>query len=73
MLQSFYRLKQARRYWNKKIVKFFSDLGFVTMNKNLYILFYRDFTNNIIIMVGIYINNIIITFNYNKTKDKIKM
>ena len=36
-------------------------------------LLYKDFTNDIIIMVSIYINNIIILFNYNKAKDKIKM
>ena len=73
ILQKLYRLKQAKKLWNKKIVKFFLDIGFIAINKNLYILIYRDFINDIIIMISIYINNIIIALNYNKTKDKIKI
>ena len=72
MLQSFYKLKQAEKLWNKQIVKFFLNLGFVATNRNLCILFYKDFTNDIIIIVDIYVNNIIIVLNYNKTKDEIK-
>ena len=66
-------LKQVKRLWNKKIVKFFSDLGFIIINKDPYIFFYRDLINNIIIIINIYINNIIIISNCDKAKDKIKI
>ena len=54
----FYRLKQAERLWNKKIVKFFLDLCIVAIDQDLCILFYRYFTNNIIIIVDIDCNNV---------------
>ena len=63
ILQSLYRLNQAGRLWNKKIVKFFSDLGFVATNGDQCILLYKDLTNNSIIMVGIYVEdcNVMVT------------
>ena len=70
ILQSLYGLKQAGRLWNKKIVKFFLDLGFVDTNGDPCILLYRDLTNDIIIMVGIYVDDIVIASNCDKAKDK---
>ena len=49
------------------------DLNFIAINKDKCILFYRDFINNIIIIIDIYINNIIIILNYNIIKYKIKI
>lgn len=56
-----------------KIIKFFlnSDLGII--NKDLYILFYKSYCNNIIIMINIHIKNIVIATNCNKRKIKIKI
>lgn len=47
---------------------FFLNLNFIAINKNLHIFFYKDFINNIIIIVDIYINNIVIILNYDKAK-----
>ena len=52
-------------YWDESII--------VTTNRDPSILFNRDFTNNIIIMMGIYVDDIVIASNYNKAKDKIKI
>ena len=48
-------------------------MGFIIINEDLCILFYRDLINDIIIMVDIYVDNIVITLNCDKAKDKIKM
>ena len=48
-------------------------MGFVATNKNPCILLYREFTNNIIIIIDIYIDNIVIISNCDKAKNKIKI
>ena len=73
ILQSLYGLKQAEKLWNKKFVKFSSNLGFVATNRDPCILLYEDLINDIIIMVGIYVDDIVIASNCDKAKDKIKM
>ena len=73
ILPSFYGLKQAGKLWNKKIVKFFLEIGFIAINRDLCILFLRNLINNIIIMVEIYMNNIVIISNYDKIKNKINI
>ena len=52
---------------------FFLDLSFIAINGDICILLYKDLTNDIIIMVGIYVDNIVIALKCDKTKDKIKM
>ena len=48
-------------------------MGFVATNRDMCILFYKDFINDIIIIVGIYVDDIVIVLNCDKAKDKIKM
>ena len=40
IFKSLYGLKQARRLWNKTLIKFFQKIGFVTTNIDPYILVY---------------------------------
>lgn len=37
ILKSFYKLKQAKKLWNKTIIKFFQKIGFIPINADNYI------------------------------------
>lgn len=48
-------------------------MGFIATNKDQCILIFRDFTNGIIVIIDINVNNIVIALNSDKAKDKIKI
>lgn len=56
----------------KENYQVFFILKFLAINKNPYILYYKNYINKNIILLDIYINNIIIALNYDKAKHKIK-
>ena len=58
ILKSLYGLKEAGRFWNKTITKFFRKIGFIPTNADSYILTIKK--ERELIIVGVYIDDLIL-------------
>lgn len=58
ILKSLYDLKQAGRFWNKMITKFFRKIGFIPTNTDVYILTIQ--WKEKLIIVGGYIKELVL-------------
>ena len=56
IFNSLYRLKQAGRLWNKTLIKFFRNIGFVATNADPCILTYQK--GDVLIIVGVYVDDL---------------
>lgn len=69
ILKTLYGLKQARRLWNKTIIKFFKKIGFNLTNADSCILVFRK---KQLIIVGVYVDDLMLVANQNKAMKWIK-
>lgn len=60
ILKSLYRLKQARRRWNKTLIKFLRVISFMTINTDPCILDYEKIM--LYIIIEMYIDNLALAF-----------
>lgn len=60
ILKSLYRLKQARRLWNKMLIRFFQKIGFVPTNADPCIFTYQQ--SDVFIILRVYVDNFAFAF-----------
>lgn len=53
ILKSLYNLKQAKRLWNKTIIKFFQKIGFISTNTDTFIFIIKRKEEFVIVRVYI--------------------
>lgn len=70
IFKSLYSLKQARRLWNKTLIKFFQKIGFAATNADSCILIYWQ--DNIFIIVSIYIDDLALALQSQDRLDWLK-
>ena len=56
IFKSLYESKQAGRLWNKTFIKFFWKIGFIPINKDLFIFTYQE--GDIFIILGVYVDDL---------------
>ena len=71
LLRRIYGLKQSGRLWNQKVIKFFKDIGFISLNADPSILI-RKKINNGITIVSIYVDDFLLGSNEIETINGLK-
>lgn len=62
LLQGTYGLKQSGRLWNQKVIKFFKDIGFLSLNADPSI-FIRKEVGTEVTLVSIYVDDFLLGSN----------